>query len=344
MSNPFQNQSLAGKTLKSLLEHPLIADIAPDAISKRNLSKEAFYHWTLQEIADKMGWRNLEWGFTRLFEMASRGNYYFKLYSDGERKANPAKESASLVCFPSDDGAADDKPFIMLVPGGGFVNVWNLTEGWPVARHFNELGYHVFILTYRVCVEGAAVCAMEDMARAMQIIAQNKDVFHVNPERYITCGFSAGGYIVCLWNTEKGYPAFDLPKPKGCFPIYPFTSYRMIDADEWEEGEDKDAFAKSGVGCAMQEACNSCFEIPLHTEGFPPTAIFVTAEDELVDPDHSRKLAAALSAIGIPCRLEVGPTGGHGFADGVGMCMEGWPGRAVAWFEKNQASSEASGK
>ncbi|MBE6760093.1 MAG: hypothetical protein E7554_08405, partial [Ruminococcaceae bacterium] len=87
-------------------------------------------------------------------------------------------------------------------------------------------------------------------------------------------------------------------------------------------------------GCTMQEACNSCFEIPLHVEGFPPTAIFVTETDEMVDPEHSRQLAKALTDAGIPCRLEVGESGGHGFADGTGMCMEGWTARAVQWYEQ----------
>ena len=45
-------------------------------------------------------------------------------------------------------------------------------------------------------------------------------------------------------------------------------------------------------------------------------------------------LARALEKLGIPCRLEIGPTGGHGFADGTGMCMEGWTGRAVRWVEE----------
>lgn len=324
---------LMDKTLKMLLEDPSIQDIAPEAISTWDLSKEEFYHWTLQEIADKMGWANLERGFKSLFE-AAKGEYYFKLYSEEECKDEPAKKRANLVYFPSKDAAADERPFIFLVPGGGFVNVWSLTEGWPVARHFNERGYHVFILTYQVRVEASAVKAMDDMARAMEIIAARKEMFRVDPEKYITCGFSAGGYIVCLWNTEAGYPAFNLPKPKACFPIYPVTSYRLMDEEEWDEGEDKDAFARSGVGCGMKEACNSCFEIPMHVKDFPPAAIFVTAEDKLVDPEHSRMLARALEQQGIPCRLEMGPTGGHGFADGTGMCMEGWPQRALDWFEK----------
>ena len=324
---------LKDKTLQSLLESPEIAEIAPDAISKWDLSREEFYHWMLREIADKMGWRTLDRGFERLFEMAGRGQYYWKLYSEEERKADPAKENVNFVWFPSDDPEADRRSFILLVPGGGLVNVWNLTEGWPVARQFNELGYHVFILTYRVRVGAAALAAMEDAARAMEIIRSRRDTFHVDPDSYITCGFSSGGYLVCLWNTEKGYRAFGLPKPRACFPVYPVTSYRLADAEEWDEGDDKDAAVRAEVGCTMQEACNSCFEIPLYVEGFPPTALFHAAGDELVDPENSKLVAAALEKAGIPCRLEIGPEGGHGFADGTEMCMEGWTKRAVDWVE-----------
>ena len=43
------------RTLKDILEDPLIKDIAPDAISKRDLSKEEFYGYTMQEMAEATG-------------------------------------------------------------------------------------------------------------------------------------------------------------------------------------------------------------------------------------------------------------------------------------------------
>ncbi|MBO4837157.1 MAG: hypothetical protein J5564_05630 [Clostridia bacterium] len=51
-----------------------------------------------------------------------------------------------------------------------------------------------------------------------------------------------------------------------------------------------------------------------------------------MDPKHSEKLCEALKQAGIPCRLETGSSGGHGFAEGTGMCMEGWTERAVMWY------------
>ena len=93
---------LRDKTLKEILEDPAIAEIAPEAISKWDLSKEEYYHWTLQEIADRMGWDCLERGFDTLFKAAARGKYCFKLYSESECAEAPAKKApASFGCRPA---------------------------------------------------------------------------------------------------------------------------------------------------------------------------------------------------------------------------------------------------
>ena len=210
------------------------------------------------------------------------------------------------------------------------MNVWSLTEGWPVADQFNRLGYHVFVLTYQVDTgDNLMKKNMEDFARALKLIREKAGQFHVQVDKYITCGFSAGGYLICLWNTKMGYPAFGLPKPQACFPVYAETSIKETMLVWQADPED----AMDLYGCTQAEAAESEYEIPEHAEGFPPSAIFATATDDLVNPNHSRKLAKALEELSIPCRLEIGPEGGHGFADGTGMCMEGWTERAARWVQ-----------
>ena len=188
----------------------------------------------------------------------------------------------------------------------------------------------MFILTYQVAGEDHLLEKdMEDFAQAIRRIRDQADTFHVQWDRYITCGFSAGGYLVCLWNTPKGYPAHGLPKPQAVFPVYPVVSWRQCMLDGHFDPEESIAL----YGCSIEEAAETAFEIPEHAEGFPPCALFLAAGDELVNPEHSKRLARALEALGIPCRLEIGPTGGHGFADGTGMCMAGWTERAIRWYE-----------
>ena len=324
------------KTLGEILSDKRISRIAQDAIRKWDLSKEEMWNKTLSQLrADHFG-GELREGFDRLFAAAETGEWYYPLYSGAECAEDPEREGTNLVWFPSPDASADDKPFILLVPGGGFVNVWNLTEGWPVANQFNRLGYHVFILTYQVdSPDRQLERDLGDFAQALRLIAANASKFRVRADRYITCGFSAGGYLVCLWNTEMGYPAFGLPKPRATFPVYPVVTLRPEGGCVPENPE----AATWLYGCDLETARRSAFEIPEHAEGFPPCAVFLAAGDDMVLPENSKLLAAALEKHGIPCYLEIGPTGGHGFADGTGMCMAGWTERAVRWFEKTVISN-----
>ncbi len=315
------------RILGDLLSDPRIRLIAPDAIRNWDLKKEPMWNKTLAQLKEEHFGGEIEAGLVRLFAAAETGEWYYPLYSESECREDEARRGVNVVWFPSDVPEADGRPFILLVPGGGFVNVWNLTEGWPVAAQFNRLGYHVFILTYQVTgTEKLLDKNMEDFARALRFIRENEAGFHVQGDRYITCGFSAGGYLVCLWDTlGKGYASFHLPKPQATFPVYPVVSlkHQAYDPDK----------AMRLYGCSLEKAAETDFEIPEHAEGFPPCAIFLAAQDELVSPEHSRLLAAALEKLSIPCRLEIGPEGGHGFADGSGMCMAGWTERAVRWVE-----------
>ncbi len=324
------------KTLKELLTDPLIAKIAPDAIRFMDLSKEDLWEKSLEQLRKECFGGDLAAGFERLFEAARSGEWYYPLYTEEECAENADRKGTNLVWMPSGVEGADSRPFILLVPGGGFVNVWNLTEGWPVAAQFNRLGYHVFILTYQVAGRDHLLeQEMNDFARALCLIRDRADRFRVDWQRYITCGFSAGGYLVCLWNVpEKGYASHGMPKPQAVFPVYPVVSWKQLIRYTKAEDEEEDAeFNEALFGCDIVTAANSAFEIPDHTEEFPPCAIFVAGGDELVNPENSRLLHQALERNGIPCRLEVGPSGGHGFADGTGMCMAGWTERAVRWYE-----------
>ena len=336
------------KTLGELLSDPLIAKIAPDAIRNMDLSKDEKWGKSLAQLREDCFGGDLSAGFERLFRAARSGEWYYPLYTEAECAEDEGRRGANLVWLPSDAEDAGTRPFILLVPGGGFVNVWNLTEGWPVAAQFNRLGYNVFILTYQVAAGDRLLeREMGDFAQAVRLIRDNAEKFRVDWQCYITCGFSAGGYLVCLWNVpEKGYPFHHLPKPQAVFPVYPLVSWEQ-DYRDWQakgvaEEEEDDGFDLVLFGSDIHTAMRSPFEIPDHAEAFPPCAVFMTDTDELVNPEHSRLLKRVLDRSGIPCRLEAGPSGGHGFADGTGMCMAGWTERAVRWYESLAAGAPAA--
>ena len=333
------------KTLGELLSDPLIAKIAPDAIRKMDLAKDEKWGKSLAELRKDRFGGDLAAGFETLFRAAKSGKWYYPLYTEAECGEDADKKGVNLVWLPSRAENAGSRPYILLVPGGGFVNVWNLTEGWPVAAQFNRLGYHVFVLTYQVAAgDHLLEREMGDFARALKLIRANADQFSVDWKRYITCGFSAGGYLVCLWNVpEKGFAFHGLPKPQAVFPVYPAVSWKL-NRQDWEgeadSGDDDSDLAL--FGCDIETAIHSPFEIPDHAESFPPCAVFLTKTDELVNPEHSYLLQRALQRHGIPCRLEAGPSGGHGFADGTDMCMAGWIERAIRWYEDLSGTGPAA--
>lgn len=124
-----------------------------------------------------------------MYSAAETGEWYYPLYSDEECEEDPFRRGVNIVWLPSEDPDADRRPFILLVPGGGFVNAWSLTEGWPVAAEFNRLGYHVFILSYQVGnTERLLDKNMETIARALRMIKTNEVKFHLCGDKYITCG------------------------------------------------------------------------------------------------------------------------------------------------------------
>ena len=198
-------------TLADVLNDPRIRPVAADAIRDMDLSQEEWWQWTFQQIEEAHFGGSLKAGFTRLFEAAESGNWYYPLRENGE---------THLVWFPSKDEKAGERPFILVVPGGGFTNVWNLTEGWPIGNRFNEQGYHVFILTYRVqSQEHLLDREMEDFALALSFIKEHAARFGVQADLWILRRRVSGQSLECarkrlykVWpaETRSGLPGLSL--------------------------------------------------------------------------------------------------------------------------------------
>ena len=69
------------------------------------------------------------------------------------------------------------------------------------------------------------------------------------------------------------------------------------------------------------------------TEANPPTFLWSTADDEIVEVEHSLRYASALVAKKIPLALHVYPKGRHGLAlAGEDASVSDWTGRCANWL------------
>lgn len=325
-------------TMREIQNHPLLKDIAPMMVVNWDIETNyGHYDESLKEAYAKGGWNKdaLLLGLNRLLKQRETGNCLYPIYSEEEIAEEAKKAEASLVWFPSEDPEAAERPYIIVVPGGGYVNVWNLTEGYSLAAHFNLDGYNAFILTYRVVGPALLPKPQDDFAQALRFIRDHQDLFGVQWDRYFATGFSAGAHLIAAWGTSNhGYSVYDMPKPLALFPIYPPVSWKVCLADG-----DHDGFAQSALGMTVKEAAESDWNLEEHVENYPPCYIVCTEDDELVNPEHSRVLKRALDAAGRPAVLEIGKRGGHGFAEGRDADTWGWMERALDFMNANLKES-----
>lgn len=319
-------------SLKDIMTDSRIAPYADRIVVGLDLTETPFYEMTIEELSRQHifhGYTLLN-SFNRLLEAAEEGSFLYPLYTEEEIQAEPKKAEACFMLFPSMDSEADTRPFLVCVPGGGNVQIWNMTEGFPIANHFNQLGYHVIILNYRYGGEKLYPAPLEDMAQLLRVIEERKDELHLNAGHYFTAGFSAGGYLVNSWSTTNhGYKAYGLPKPVMNISVYGFVSWKGV-RDDW----DVDFFGITTHGLTIKEAAKTDWNVEEHLDGFPPTFILHGDDDHSCDCINSYILADALKEAGIPYILEIGKGMDHGFGEALFSPLRGWPERAVNFLNE----------
>ncbi len=264
----------------------------------------------------------------RVAELAEKQEVLFDVYLEEEWADDPQKKDVKIWYLPAQGEAK--KPFIILNAGGAYQSVCTMVEAFPTAVHFNRMGYHVFCLNYRVGGKGVIPKPLDDLAAAYRYIIAHKEQFLLQSEDYAVGGFSAGGNLTCMWGTEsRGYKSYGLPKPVAMFPVYPVVARERMYNFEVE------MFLTTMFGENAQSAeyMDSYDVGKLVTKGYPPCYIVHCADDSTVPSGNSTLLKTLLDQQKIPAKLEIGVVGEHGFGDGTGTDVEGWPERAIAFLE-----------
>ena len=107
------------------------------------------------------------------------------------------------------DSDPGKKPALLVIPGGGYGNVCETTEGQPVAECFRKFGFRTFVLRYRVAPHRYPA-PQQDALRAIKLIRAHADAWGVIPDQLAVCGFSAGAHLAaCTGTLHDRIPAAD---------------------------------------------------------------------------------------------------------------------------------------
>lgn len=203
------------------------------------------------------------------------------------------------------------RPAMLVLPGGGYM-ICSDREAEPIALEWFGRGYNAFVLRYTLIDEAQPAPLYRqpllDAAAAMALLRQNAQAWQLQAQHIAVTGFSAGGHLAACLGVHWNDP--DLPvdaRPNALVLGYPVISTR----------------AATGAGSlyAAQKLANgepdwehyfACEENV--TADTPPTFLFTTFTDGVVDMRHSLAFAQALKTAGVPCELHLFDHGDHGYS------------------------------
>ena len=222
---------------------------------------------------------------------------------------------------------------VLVLPGGGYHHR-AYHEGNPVAEKFNEMGYHAFVLQYRVAPYRYPD-PQRDVLRAVKIIRSHAAQWRL--DKLAVLGFSAGGHLAAsaamladrIDANEHDY--FDQFSAKLdalilCYPVISLTD---------EFGHIGSGVNLFGEDSAIEERAVADMQ-KLVDASTPPSFLWHTATDQGVDVANSVEFARNMWRCGNTCELHVFPQGPHGRGLGDGMPDIGqWPELAGNFLELN---------
>jgi acetyl esterase/lipase len=148
-------------------------------------------------------------------EVNSGRTIFYDIYTEQEKRNDPAKEDTGLFFFRGNPGA----PFAIVCTGGGFSYVGSIHESYPLAIELSKRGYNAFAIEYRT---GGANVACEDLAAAISFVFENAESLGVSTENYSLWGGSAGARMAAYLGSygSAAYGGGDHPRPAAVIMQY----------------------------------------------------------------------------------------------------------------------------
>ncbi len=209
--------------------------------------------------------------------------------------------------------SADARPFMLVVPGGGYCMVVP-PEGEVVAKEFYARGMNCAVLTYTTDITMSVPLMhqpLNDISRAVRFIRKNSARFGADPAKVVICGFSAGAHLCASLGVhfeETKDPDEELQAISNR-PDAMILSYPLITSGEFTHIYSM--WALLGQDGPKEEY--EYFSLEKHvTAATPPTFLWQPVEDDVVPVENSMMFAEACRKAGVPFAYYAFPHGWHG--------------------------------
>jgi acetyl esterase/lipase len=268
-----------------------------------------------------------------------------------QAKGDTCNDIPALTILGPREGTANGSA-VIIFPGGAYLHLAGDLEGREVADWFTARGFRAFILSYRLGSNGYLLpVPLLDARRAIQTVRARATDYHINPNRILVIGFSAGGHLAALAGTQfvpgspdaedpidrapsrpdylvLGYPWLDAITKDTTFLSY-CKEFNMLGDNPGERPGDN-----PGDQTNQCDALRAKYDpILFVTKDTPPTFIYQTFADKTVSPAATIDFYQALLKAGVPSELHVFVNGAHGSGLGKGdPALDQWPNLLENWL------------
>lgn len=197
---------------------------------------------------------------------------------------------------------------VVLAPGGGYVWLAIDNEGFGWKDFFNDRGIALIVLQYRL-PEGVWQIPLEDIQEAVRLTRRNAAEWHINPDAIGVGGSSAGGHLASTAITHFATPVND--DPVSCRPDFGILFYPVVSGlPFYSHGGSRTALYGGDLSCEAELAFSNERQV---TPDTPPTIIFFSSDDDIVNPANGLIFYQALYDAKVPASLHIYPEGRHGW-------------------------------
>ncbi|QBN20313.1 alpha/beta hydrolase [Flavobacterium nackdongense] len=251
-------------------------------------------------------------------------------------------EFYSKVSVPTLTVCKPEKPngtAVVIYPGGAYLRLYMIGEGYKIAKWLNSQGITAFILKYRLpsdeIMKDKTIGPLQDAQESIRFIRRNAAQWGINAQKVGVIGFSAGGHLASTLSTHYNYELYKVKDAISARPDFSILVYPVISMDETITHKGS---RTNLLGIKPAQELIEKYSNEKHIDAVtPPTYIVHAFDDTSVVIENSIQYFLALRKNKVPSEIHLFQTGKHGFGMGrPATTSQNWTKQCEDWLKINQ--------